>query len=448
MHKQPFYKKLFTVFFVLSLLIGAFAAPTSAYAQSNQPPADWEPPMWVVVLAQADDAPPTFNVDGYTGVSTEFILERAEELDMLDVTFEPKPFGSVLDTKQWEYAAQFLTGCNPDYHAIYTNRMDTLYVYPNNPVRWENGGTLKTKDDEVILFWTGNYRDPDPTHGGNIVKFCVEGDTGIWLLPPNSTERIKTGLAYITLKNWTGETEPRKGTPTLAKGDIEAEACENRAKVVSQIQDNLGTEELFALLDDDVNLNPDARFAWGWDATVHAVAGKTLVWTQTGQIGSGWAEITRADGKSLYVARRTGSLNVLHAFSGMKLCHAYPGYDNLTEVKSTAKAGTETLKPMNNADFEKYITDNRNGKLFEMLGLLPSVVYERGTHETTWNTFIVTSAGVTDPNLMKITELNTTGGYRVLYFVMEDSVTEFSADWAVFTVKDAFSPADDFDWWD
>lgn len=438
---------LFVLFMTLSLLFAAFA-PTSVSAQSNQPPADWTPPMWVIVAAQADDAPPTFNVDGYTSVSTEFILERAEALDLLDEHVETKPFGSVLDTTQWEYAAQFLTGCAPDYHAIYTNRLDTLYVYPKNPVRWENGGTLKTKADEVVLFWTGNYRDADPTHGGKIVKFCVEGDTGIYLLPPNSTETVKTGLAYITLKNWTGETEPRKGTPMLVKGNIEAEACENSSKVTKQIQDNMGTEELFALLDDDVNLNADARFAWGWDATVHAVAGKTLVWTQTGQVGTGWAEITRADGKSLYIARRTGSLNVYHPFSGVKLCHAYPGYSNLTEAKTTAKAGTESLKPMSNAEFEKYITDNRSAKLFEMLGLLPSVVYERGTHETKWNTFIVTSAGVTDPNLMKITELNTLGGYRVLYFVMEDSVTEFSADWAVFTVKDAFSPADDFDWWD
>lgn len=448
MKTKRLYHQLLSALFLLSLLIGAFAAPTSAYAQTNQPPANWEPPMWVVIAAQEPNAPPTFNVDGYTGVLTSFILERAEALDMLDDPFEPQPFGSVLDTKQWEYAAQFMTGCKPEYHAIYINRLDTLYVYPNNVVRLENGGTLKTKADEVILFWTGNYRDADPTHGGKIIKFCVEGDTGVWLLPPNSSEKIKTGLAYITLKNWTGETEPRAGKPMLVKGDIEAEACESRTKVVSQIQENLDTEELFALLDDDVNLNPDARFAWGWDASVHAVAGKTLIWTQTGQVGSGWAEITKADGKSLYVARRTGSLNVYHPFSGMKLCHAFPGYDNLAEVKSTASASSESVKPMNNAEFEKYVTDNRNGKLFEMLGLLPSVVYERGTHETKWNTFIVTSAGVTDPNLMKITELNTLGGYRVLYFVMEDSVTDFSADWAVYTVKDAFSPADDFSWWD
>lgn len=442
-----FYPRLLTMFIAMSLLFAAFA-PTSAYAQSNQPPADWEPPAWVVVAAQKSDAPPTFNVDGYQGVSTNFILERAEALDMLDDEVETKPFGSVLDTTQWEYFAQFMSGCAPEYHGIYINRLDTLYVYPNNPVRWENGGTLKTKADEVAIFWTGNFRDTDVTHGGNIIKFCVEGDTGIYLLPPNSTEKIKTGLAFFTLKGWNGETEPRAGKPMLVKGDIEAEACENSTKVTKQIQDNMGTEELFALLDDDVNLNPDARFAWGWDATVHAVAGKTLVWTQTGQVGTGWAEITRADGKSLYVARRTGSLNVYHPFSGVKLCHAYPGYSNLSEAKTTAKAGTESLKPMTNAEFEDYITNNRNGKLFEMLGLLPSVVYERGTHETKWNTFIVTSAGVTDPNLMKITELNTLGGYRVLYFVTTDSVTEFSADWAVYTVKDAFSPADDFSWWD
>jgi len=445
MNKRLFYQ-LLSLFFVLGMLISAIGV-TPVSAQSNQPPANWTPPAWVVVAAQADDAPPTFNVGGYTGVSTEFILERAEKLGMLDEEVEVEPFGSVLDTTQWEYAAQFLTGCTPDYHAIYTNRMDTLYVYPKNPVRWENGGTLKTKSDEVILFWTGNYRDTDPTHGGKIIKFCVEGDTGIYLLPPNSSEKIKTGLAYITLKGWNGETEPRKGKPMLVKGDIEAEACENSSKVTKQIQDNMGTEELFALLDDDVNLNADARFAWGWDADIHAVAGKTLVWTQTGQVGPGWAEVTRSQGKSLYVALKTGVLKVYHPFSGMKLCHAYPGYDNLKEVKSTASASAESLKPMTNAEFEKYITDNRKGKLFEMLGLLPSVVYERGTHETKWNTFIVTSAGVTDPNLMKITELNTLGGYRVLYFVTTDSVTEFSADWAVFTVKDAFSPADDFSWW-
>lgn len=363
------------------------------------------------------------------------------------VEFEPKPLGSETDTTEWEYAAQFMAGCKPEYHGIYLNRLDALYVYPDNPMRALDGATLQTSDDEVILFWTGNYRDPDPTHNGNIIKFCVEGDTGIWLLPPNSKERIPTGLAYVRLHNWNGETEPRDGKPATVTGDIQAEACHNGKLIVSQIQEHMGTEELFALLDDNVNLNPDARFAWGWDALIHATAGKTLVWTRTGEIGSGWAEITHADGKSLYVAYRTGKLNVHHPFSGVQLCNAYPGFDNLTEVKATGWSNTESVQSMDNNEFADIVTNHRNGDLFEVLGLLPSVVYERGTHETKWNTFIVTSAGVTDPNLVKITELETPGGYRVLYFVSTDSVTEFPADWAVISVQDAFSPADVFDWW-
>ncbi|MBI5019331.1 hypothetical protein HZB58_03595 [Candidatus Gottesmanbacteria bacterium] len=453
MHKQPFYKKLFTVFFVLSLLIGAFAAPTSAYAQSNQPPADWTPPAWVVIVAQKPDAPPTFNVDGYTGVLTTFILERAEALDMLDDEVEPQPFGSVLDAGEFEYFAQFCQGyTDPAWHGVCSDKIDALYLGVSRD--FDGKTRLTTGEDEVYVVVTGLYPESDPTLGGKLIRYLVEGDTGIYLVKPETTVTIPTASAYFKLSNWTGETTPRAGKPVLTTGYVKAKGTVALSKIEAVLDAYEGEAKLFSELDILANKNSNARVRYGYHAFIeNGKKGQTFVWTQLGQVGDNFGLVDSADGMGLYVALADGKLEVMHPFSSLTSDKPLPSYTDLDEVTAAKAPADRKAACVNNTDYVETMNDLRQSdELYLMQALYPSTVYSvqpDGKFNAKWNTIIISRGDVSGTNvILPLDWTNTSDGFAGTSFVMTDGTAKVQAQIAVICLKSALSPADAFeDWW-
>ena len=328
-------------------------------------------------------------------------------------------------------------------HGALIDRLDTLYL---GVKREMNGGTI-TSTNDVVAFWMGDYVNSDPTQNGKLVRYLVDGDTGVWLIKPNTSVTIPVGFAYVRLQNWTGEVAPRVGVPALAKGSVQANGCVANGQIVPTIQAMLGQEEMFAKVDLVANANPEARVRNGWFSAVQALAGKTLVWTKTGKVGLGWAEVTRADGKSLYVAKLSGALEVMYPFSGLALCDIYPAYNTLPSVTVSA-APVEQNVCVENSKLAEIVNQSRTTTdLYLRLALLPSATHPKGTFATLWNSFIVTMGNAGGTNLMPIDWTQTTDGFRGLYFVTTDGTSIFDGMSAVITPCSAFSPKDAFPWW-
>lgn len=351
-----------------------------------------------------------------------------------------------LDNKSWEYFAQFATGFTQvEWHGALIDRLDTLYL---GVTRDFDGGTITTTTD-VIVLWMGDYVTADPTQGGKLTRYLVDGDTGIWLVKPNTSVSIPVGFAYIRLNGWNGELAPRAGTPALAKGNVQANTCVANTQVVPTIQSMLGQEALFAQLDIVANGNTEARLRNGWYSTVKAQAGKTMIWTKTGMVSLGWAPITTADGKTLYVAKMTADLEVMYPFSGVALCDTYPNYNTLPSVVAAAAPVAQNAC-VANSTLAAIVNESRTTTdLYLRLALLPSATHPAGTYNTLWNSFIVTMGNATGANLMSVDWTNTTDGFRGLYFVTTDGTSTFDGMSAVITpCTGGFSPAVEFaTWW-
>lgn len=452
MKSNTFYPKLLTMFIALSLLFTAFA-PTSVSAQSNQPPADWTPPMWVIVAAQADDAPPSFNVDGYQGVLTSFILERAEALDMLDNTAEPQPFGSVLDAGEWEYFAQFSQGyTNTAWHGVLTDKIDALYLGVNRD--FDGKTRLTTGEDEVYVVVTGLYPESDPTLGGKLIRYLVEGDTGIYLVKPETTVTIPTANAYFRLSNWTGEVKPRNGTPVLTTGTVKANGTVSLSKIEAILDANEGTPKLFSELDVLANKNNNARIRFGYHAYIlNARKGQTFVWTRLGKVGDNFGLVDEADGMGLYVALVDGKVEVMHPFAGITSDKPLPDYADLDEVTAAKAPADKKAACVSNADYIKMMNEYRTSdELYLMQALYSSTVYPvqpDGKFAAKWNTIIVSRGDVSGTDvILPLDWTNTSDGFAGTSFVMTDGTAKVQSQFAVICLKSALSPADAFeDWW-
>lgn len=443
---------LFVLFMTLSLLFAAFA-PTSVSAQSNQPPADWEPPMWVIVAAQKSDAPPTFNVDGYQGVSTTFILERAAELDLLDDPFEPQPFGSVLDAGEWEYFAQFSAGyTNTAWHGVLIDKIDTLYLGVNRD--FDGNTKLTTGEDEVYVVITGLYSVTDTTLGGKLIRYLVEGDTGIYLVKPETTVTIPTANAYFRLNNWSGETEPRSGKPVLTTGTVKVNGTVSLSKIEAILDANEGKAPLFSELDVLANKNSNARIRFGYHAFIqNAKKGQTFVWTQLGMVGNNFGLVDEADGMGLYVALEDGKLEVMHPFAGITSDKPLPGYADLDEVTAAKAPADKKAACVSNADYIKMMNEYRTSdELYLMQALYASTIYPTqpdGKFAAKWNTVIVSRGDVSGTNvIMPLDWTNTSDGFAGTSFVMTDGTAKVQTQFAVICLTKPLNPEVDFkDWW-
>jgi hypothetical protein len=356
------------------------------------------------------------------------------------------PMSLVLDPTDWSYFSQFSAGfTDPAMHGALIDRLDTLYL---NIKRVANGGKITTNSSDVVVFWSADYINENPMNG-KAIKYLVDGDTGVWLVKPNTTVDVPSGYAYVQLKNWNGEVSPREGIPALAKGHVQANACVPNTQVVPTVQSMLGQEPLFAKLDIVANGNTDARLRNGWYATIKAVAGKSMIWVKSGEVGLGWAKVTEADGISLYVAKVSGDLDVMYPFSGVALCDTYPNYQSLTSVVKSAAPAEQTMC-IPNDDFAAIVNESRKTTdLYLRLALLPSATHPAGTYNTLWNTFTVTMDEVAGTNQQAVDWTQTSDGFRALYFTTTDGTSTFAGQSATITpCTGGFDLAKAFEkWW-
>ncbi len=454
MKSTTFYQKLIALFIALSLMFTAFA-PTSVSAQSNQPPSNWNPPVWVVVAAQADDAPPTFNVSGYTGVLTSFILQRANALGMLDDTVDPKPFGSVLDPTEFEYFAQFSAGyTNPAWHGVLIDKIDTLYLGVNRD--FDGKTKLTTGEDEVIVVITGLYPESDQTLGGKLIPYLVEGETGtgIFFVKPETSVVISTPNANFRLSNWTGETKPREGKPVLTTGTVKVNGTVSLSKIEAILDAYEGQGKLFSELDVLANKNSNARARHGYHGFIlNAKKGQTFVWTQLGMVGKDFVLVGEAKGMGLYLPLVDGKVEIMHPFASLTSDKPLPGYADLPEVSPAGAPADRKAACVNKADYVKTMNKYRTSdELYLMQALYASTIYPTqpdGKFNAKWNTIIVSRGDVSGKNVvLPLDWTNTSDGFAGSSFIMTDGVARVQTQFAVICLTAALNPEVDFkDWW-
>lgn len=367
------------------------------------------------------------------------------------------PSSGNLNFGEWEYFAQFSQGfTKPEYHGALIDKLDTLYVNVNRD--FNGGATITTSANEVVAVWTGLYPVSDITLDGKLIPFVVEGKTGVYLVIPNTTVTIPTPSAWILLNNWTGETAPRDGTPSLAKGTVKAETCAANKDVESDLKQYAGQPTLFSEMDKTANNNANARVRNGWWATIqNSKAGKTTAWTKLGEISAGWLLVDQADGMGLYVAKQSGSLEVYHPFSGVELCDTLPNYENLHEAQPGTPPATGATMCASNAKVEQIFDSNwQKQETYAAFGLLPMAVYPKpidGKFNAKWNTFVVSRDGMPEDSVtMPINWWNennsTFDGFAGISFVKTDGVANIEASYSVVNLCNGpFSPADQIDGW-
>ena len=310
------------------------------------------------------------------------------------------------------------------------------------------GATLTTGSNDVYAIWMGDYRSADPTQGGKLARFNVDGDTGVYLVLPNNTVTIPVSSAYVHLNNWTGETTPRPGIVSLQKGHIEATDVVANDQVIPLINQYVGTDELFAQLDIFTNQYTEARVRNGWDTEI-----KTKGWTdpRLDSLRHDQYRLGSHHAKQQQVPVRGEDLRpleVMYPFSGTTLKDKYPNYQALNSPVASA-APAQVQQCVANDVFAQIVNESRQSDdLFARLALLPSYTSPAGVRSTYWNNFVYSSGIVGGSNVLGIDWFKTTFGFRGLNFITTDGVSSFEANSATIQVCNAFSPADAFQtWW-
>lgn len=456
-----------TQFIVLTVLLALVMSACGAAAQQPAAPANDQNVIATVVEMTVQAAMPaaaTPVCPAYSAETSQPLISSGDAgcfyyepislpastptTQMTGIQVASQPFGSTFDPSQWEYFAQFSQGFTEvEMHGALIDRLDTLYL--NVQRDFDGGNTLTTGANYVFAVWMSDFVNEDPTQGGKLIPFLVDHDTGVFLLKPNTSITLPAGgNAYVQLYNWNGETKPRNGTPALAKGNVEA----TDFVPLNTVQTVLKScqEQDFAALDRVANKNPDARLRNGWYSTAHAIAGQSIIWTKTGMVGLGWAEICTVDGITAYVAKLSGPLEVMYPFSGFNLNEEYPDYNTLPAVTASAPPIESNQCEPNDEIAETVNRYRQTNELYTALALFPSATHPAGTYDTKWNSFVITSGNAAGTNLLPINWFNTSDGFRGLYFVTTDGTSTFEANSAVITLCDGpFDIAKQFeDWWD
>lgn len=173
------------------------------------------------------------------------------------------------------------------------------------------GWSATTSANEVLVVWTGSYI-ADPSYGGSVIPVWVDGKTGVWRQLPGKTVKWETpgGSLRITCSR---AQAVKPGTVCIAKAEV--------LKVINDFkktQPNL----IYVGLDTLVNNNPTARIRGDKGESINVENNKTLVWVREGYVTGEVLALDMTEGKGLYLATKTGTVQTQHAYSGMHVCEA------------------------------------------------------------------------------------------------------------------------------
>jgi len=207
-------------------------------------------------------------------------------------------------TMTWAEFQTLSQGVTDPYELI--RRLDLRPEKVDHP---KGGYTLTTGVDEAYILWTGLYVD-DPTIGGAVAPFLVDGKTGTWVVLPNKTVVIPTPGGTIKVTAYTGGTAQTSG------------ACVDKTSVVAIINQNKATpNQIYVKLDELVDANPAARLRGDGPTTIQGVNTQTLIWVRTGKVeGDNVLPLDSVESKTLYIVTKTGPVTINYAFSGVSVC--------------------------------------------------------------------------------------------------------------------------------
>lgn len=198
------------------------------------------------------------------------------------------------------------------------------------------GWDLAAGANEIQVFWTGIYDGTDVTFGGKVLKYRVDGKTGVYVLQSGQSIRVPSPGASMRvvykdasvdrtqkLNEVLGDTLTIVGPKPATGSSLAASTCVAKDGVVSAINANKTANPglMYQKLDEIVNANSTARLRSGNAATITAKNGMTLVWVQAGQLsGQTIVSLDVHDGKMLALILKDGSFEVPYPFSGVELC--------------------------------------------------------------------------------------------------------------------------------
>lgn len=217
-----------------------------------------------------------------------------------------------------------LVHANP-YEMI--NRLDRLAAKNDRPV---SGWTVSAGRNELIVIWTGIYDSNfDPTFGGKVDMFRVDGRTGVYLVLPGNTVTLPSPGGWIKVTGVTADNLAalRSDTNVVVDRSVVptqvplASACVAAKDVIAAINDNKRADpgRIYTKLDEIVNARTDARLRSN-GGTVQGKNTRTLLWVQDGRINGNVLVIDQHQGKALYLVTSDGNVEVPYPHSGVQTC--------------------------------------------------------------------------------------------------------------------------------
>lgn len=224
---------------------------------------------------------------------------------------QPQPQGVNLPSMEWATFVSATNGMNDPYQLI--NWLDQQSQKVDHKV---GGWTSTTGADQAMLVWTGSYI-PDPTYGGDVRSWLVDGKTGTWLQKPGTSVVWQTPGGSILVTGFTSSS-----VASASGGGSAATACVDTDKVVAIINSNkkVSPDRIYTLLDEIVDNQTTARIRGDQPATIDGKNVKTLIWVKSGSVSGNVMPLDITNGKTLYVVTKDGPVQVGYPYSGMALC--------------------------------------------------------------------------------------------------------------------------------
>lgn len=325
-----------------------------------------------------------------------------------------------------------------------------------------------TVNAQASLVWTGMYVD-DVTLGGKAYKLLTDGKTGVFVVEKGTV--VPTPGGEIPLTGWDDKIPTIEYNTNREAVDVSAKDCLEAQTVKSVIEaaKAINLDQVFSNLDALVDNNQSARLRAGGPGNVSVTNQQALIWTQPSAVGTGATKLLESNGKALFVATSTGTLNVNHAFSGIRLCGNYDGTTaTKPEVKPEVKpTAAQSVKPtampstgtggattnascVNTSDVVAVINANKGNPdaLYAATGKFSAVKYPAGSVSVKWLTslIIVANSATGDVVALDVTQLSN-GQIRGMYLATTDGTANVTHEFWMLTLCSPLDPAKEFPWW-
>lgn len=362
---------------------------------------------------------------------------------------------------------------NPDRTMNWPAFRDPIVNHSTDPINWNDPYAVINWLDSRIekvdhpsgnwvisgtasLVWTGLYSSMPPT-GTHML--LTDGLTGIYVIEGGVT--VPTAGGEIKLNGYDGnvpQVQPEFATEAV---DVSAPDCATTSQVKAIIdawKDSV-PDQVFTNLDVLVDNLQRARLRAGGPGNVKVEAGKALLWGQPGSIVDPSVKVLlTSNGKALFLATKSATVSVMHAFSGVALCEKFDGtaapvatksYNKPAPAATAAPAQPSGASCVAKGDLVSAINNNKgSAAMYDALAKFPGVKHDAGDVTVSWlKSLIVVSDSATGDVISVDQVKDASGTVHALYLGTKDGSAHVSHNFTLLTSCDNIDPAKDFPWW-